>query len=101
MIATTFLMLLSTALAVNEITPSNLRAIGMMPLVFVLPALGVWWAVKSLWTRINADQRRFVVPVALSLLLIVPTTETIIVYFGQYVREPQLSVQSDGDLADI
>ena len=39
-IATTLIMLLPTALAVNEITPSNLRAIGMMPLVFVFPALG-------------------------------------------------------------
>ncbi len=27
--------------------------------------------------------------------------ETGAVYFGQYVREPQLYIQSDGDLADI
>ena len=88
-IVTTFIMLLPTALAVNEITPSNLRAIGMMPLVFVFPALGVWWTAKSIWTQINADQRRFLLPVVLTLMLIVPTIETGAVYFGQYVREPQ------------
>ena len=35
------------------------------------------------------------------MVLIVATVETGAVYFGQYVREPQLYVQSDGDLADI
>ena len=100
-IATTLIMLLPTALAVNEITPSNLRALGMMPLVFVFPALSVWWAMQKIWTRMNADQRRLVLPAALSLMLIVPTIEAGIVYFGQYVREPQLYIQSDGDLADI
>ncbi len=45
-------MLLPTALAVNEITPSNLRAIGMMPLVFVFPALGVWWVIQK---NLDAD----------------------------------------------
>jgi 4-amino-4-deoxy-L-arabinose transferase-like glycosyltransferase len=100
-IIVTFIMLLPTALAMNEITPSNLRAIGMMPLVFVFPALGIWRVIQKIWTPINADKSRFVLPVTLSLLLIVPTIETGIVYFGQYVREPQLYVQSDGDLADI
>jgi 4-amino-4-deoxy-L-arabinose transferase-like glycosyltransferase len=32
-----FVMLLPTALAVNEIVPSNLRAIGLIPFVFYLP----------------------------------------------------------------
>jgi hypothetical protein len=35
-------MLLPTALAVNEITPSNLRAVGLIPLVFIFPARGLW-----------------------------------------------------------
>ncbi len=100
-ISTTLIMLLPTALAVNEITPSNLRAIGMVPLVFVFPALGVWWIAKIIWTRMRVDRRRYVLPTVLSLLLIVPTIEASLVYFGQYVREPQLYVQSDGDLADI
>jgi len=101
LISTTLIMLLPTRWPVNEITPSNLRAIGTMPLVFVFPALGVWWAVKSIWTRIRADKRRLVLPATLSLMLLVLTIETGVVYFGQYVREPELYVQSDGDLADI
>ena len=100
-IVTTVIMLLPTALAVNEITPSNLRAIGLMPLVFVFPALGVWWTAKELWTRINTDKHRYILQATLVLVLIVTTVETGIVYFGQYAREPQLYVQSDGDLADI
>ncbi len=107
-IAVTFIMLLPTALAVNEITPSNLRAIGMMPLVFLFPALGVWWMAKSLWTRMNTGehglvvnrQRRYVSWIMLSALLL-GTLETTGTYFRVYVNEPQLYVQSDGDLADI
>lgn len=101
-IVTTLIMLLPTALAVNEITPSNLRAIGMMPLVFVFPALGAWWVIRKIWTLIHSDRRRLVfLPVGLSLVLIVTMVETGAVYFGQYVHEPQLYIQSDGDLADI
>jgi hypothetical protein len=101
LISTTLIMLLPTALSVNEITPSNLRAIGMMPLVFVFPALGTWWFVKTIGTRIRTDKRRYILPGTFSLLLFVPTIETGVVYFEQYVREPALYVQSDGDLADI
>ncbi|NTU63512.1 MAG: hypothetical protein HGB05_08935, partial [Chloroflexi bacterium] len=107
-IAVTFIMLLPTALAVNEITPSNLRAIGMMPLVFVFPALGVWWIAKSLWTRMNTDefrlvlnrQRSYIHWIVLSVLLL-GAAETVWTYFRVYVNEPELYVQSDGDLADI
>jgi len=101
-IVTTFFMLLPTALAVNEITPSNLRAIGLMPLVFVFPALGVWWIIRRIWTLIHADKRQLVfLPLTALLLLLVVTVETGITYFQDYVREPQLYIQSDGDLADI
>ena len=111
LIAVTFIMLLPTALAVNEITPSNLRAIGMLPLVFVFPALGTWWVIQRIWTLIlalparasvYANRRRVVfLPAILSLVLIAMAVETGAVYFDQYVRTPQLYIQSDGDLADM
>ncbi len=47
-LTSTPIMLLPTALAVNEITPSNLRAMGMIPMVFAFPALGTWFIFKWL-----------------------------------------------------
>ena len=39
---------------------------------------------------------------AIILIVLTATSiETAVVYFGQYVRDPQLYIQSDGDLADI
>ncbi|MFN8595950.1 MAG: hypothetical protein U0559_07180 [Anaerolineae bacterium] len=106
LIALTLIMLLPTALAVNEISPSNLRAIGLMPTVFVFPALGGWWLIKTLGTRltqVNTDFKRRTVFVrgTTALVLSVAALETGTTYFGQYVNEPQLYIQSDGDLADI
>jgi 4-amino-4-deoxy-L-arabinose transferase-like glycosyltransferase len=107
-IVTTLIMLLPTALAVNEITPSNLRAIGMMPLVFVFPALGMWWIAKILWTRMNTDEHRFLlerqrryVSLIMAGVLLFGMVETTWTYFRVYGNEPDLYVQSDGDLADI
>ncbi len=125
-IIVTLIMFLPTALAVNEITPSNLRAIGMLPIVFVFPALGVWWLMKWLVSvipsgarNLYANQREtsrfargnklvsFIRAVRVNprpiifLLLIVTMIDTSVTYFGQYVHEPQLYIQSDGDLADI
>lgn len=110
LIVLTAIMLLPTALAVNEITPSNLRAIGLMPMVFVFPALGAWWLVKRIGTLMNADfadksQKSAFISVYLRPMmlfsLVVATLDTGVTYFGQYVNEPQLYIQSDGDLADI
>ncbi|HET7376401.1 MAG TPA: hypothetical protein VFK30_06820, partial [Anaerolineae bacterium] len=125
----TLLMLLPTALAVNEITPSNLRAIGLMPLVFVFPALGAWRLIKSFAPVIPSEARnlsvyqraaRKVIEISrrfalrngqqpvhfnprpiISVLLTALMIDASVSYFGQYVHEPQLYIQSDGDLADI
>ncbi len=103
----TLIMLLPTALAVNEITPSNLRAIGLLPIVFVFPALGAWWMIKGISTRMNTGEHEFFSFIRVNprpiifLLLIATTIDASVTYFGQYVQEPQLTIQSDGDLADI
>ncbi len=41
-------MLLPSALATNEITPSNLRTVGLLPFIYVFPALGLWVLVAIL-----------------------------------------------------
>ena len=121
LITLTLVMLLPTALAVNEITPSNLRAIGLMPTVFAFPALGAWWSLKSIWTLTLALPARAGVPAdsadknvksefisaltrlrpIIFLMLAATALDAGVTYFGQYVTEPQLYIQSDGDLADI
>ncbi|HZY46152.1 MAG TPA: glycosyltransferase family 39 protein [Anaerolineae bacterium] len=119
----TLIMLLPTALAVNEITPSNLRAIGLLPIVFVFPALGAWWLLKKINSVISSratarnlsltevEIPRFarndklfsrLNPRSIILSILVATTiDASVTYFGQYVHEPQLYIQSDGDLTDI
>ena len=107
LISTTLIMLLPTALAVNEITPSNLRAIGMMPLVFVFPALGAWWMLKFGLSRRSDDRRSDIrnltryVGIFAAAWLAISLFETSFNYFIRYTHEPQLFIQSDGDLADI
>jgi 4-amino-4-deoxy-L-arabinose transferase-like glycosyltransferase len=46
--ANPLVMILPTALAVGEIVPSNLRAIGLLPFIFFLPALGLLVLLQSL-----------------------------------------------------
>ncbi|MGH2593959.1 MAG: hypothetical protein ACRDGG_10645, partial [Anaerolineae bacterium] len=110
-LTSTLIMLLPTALAVNEITPSNLRAMGMMPMVFMFPALGAWMIIK----RMNASReggrmkvRRwsfvlrsssFVFPVT-ALIVMLSALEAGLAY-AQYARLPQLYYESDGDLVEI
>jgi hypothetical protein len=109
-LASTLVMMLATVLtAPKDITPNNLRAIGMLPLVFVFPALGVWMIVRWLLNigRKTKDQGRMFVlgpsSLVLGLILIVTLSavETGQAYFGQYVRLPQLYYDGDGDLVDI
>lgn len=117
-LASTAVMLLPTALAVNEITPSNLRAIGMMPVVFVFPALGMWVAFKGLVLlrrRTNVEGRSSVfrhsppapearrrgVVVGLLVVVSLAALDSGRAYFAEYVRLPQLYYDSDGDLVEM
>jgi hypothetical protein len=92
-------MLLPTALAVNEIMPSNLRAVGLIPLVFLLPARGLW----KLLTVVRV--RSWITPhlplLATGLLLLAIGVSTALAYFRDYVTRTDLYEASDGDLADI
>jgi uncharacterized membrane protein len=95
------IMLLPTALAVNEITPSNLRAMGMTPTVFALPALGTWFIFKWLVTLRPLRARRSREAVAVLLLVVLlGAADTASTYAG-YARLPELYYASDGDLVDI
>jgi 4-amino-4-deoxy-L-arabinose transferase-like glycosyltransferase len=101
-LSATAIMLLSTALALNEVTPSNLRGIGMIPLVFVFPALGAWLMLKALFSMFVTRRVEVGSWAAAMLLLILAggTLESTQAY-QQYVALPQLYYESDGDLVDI
>jgi hypothetical protein len=106
------IMLLPTALAVGEITPSNLRAVGLIPLVFVLPARGGlcvgYWILGIVQRSTRRTQSRSSVPniqyplVLLTLILLCgPALVTARAYFHDYAPRTDLYEASDGDLADI
>jgi len=104
------LMLLPTALAVGEITPSNLRAVGLIPLVFVFPARGVWrigyWILDIVHrstrsTHYPIPNTQYLLFLLTLILLCGLALVTARAYFGDYASRTDLYEASDGDLADI
>ncbi len=95
------IMLLPTGLAVNEITPSNLRAVGLIPLIFVFPARGLWALLSAVRTRYGSLVTDYVPFLATSLLLLATAFTTARAYFHDYAARADLYEASDGDLADI
>ncbi|MBN1976162.1 MAG: glycosyltransferase family 39 protein [Anaerolineae bacterium] len=98
-------MLLPSALAAGEITPSNLRAAGLLPFVYVFPALGLS-ALQSLVSNLaNRKSQITNRPIGQSvslviLLLAILTPITAAAYFGDWAISPALYYEADGDLAD-
>jgi 4-amino-4-deoxy-L-arabinose transferase-like glycosyltransferase len=111
-----FLMILPTALASGEIVPSNLRAIGLLPFVFFLPALGL----LLLLEQIAVLLRRPLLPVGqllrrlslfdgyeynltfLALLILLTVgAGTARVYFQEWAGRDDLFYDSDVDLAAV
>ncbi|MCA9966095.1 MAG: glycosyltransferase family 39 protein [Anaerolineales bacterium] len=107
-----FLMILPTALALGEIVPSNLRAIGLIPFVFYLPAIGLESVVRGAWRvgsrawGVGCDLRHTPHPTPYSLLLLTPLLLTGLAttwrtYFGQWAADPALFYENDGDLTAV
>ncbi len=115
-----FFMLLPTALAVGEIVPSNLRAIGLAPFLYFLPAVGffqlVTWIQRLVerltqhglgrfWIVIAArqldDQKSVLTVVILSLVLLVGAVTTAQAYFVEWRVREDLYYDSDADLVEV
>jgi hypothetical protein len=60
-------MLLPTALAINEIVPSNLRAIGLIPFIFFLPPIGFITLLRDVERRMPRFNLTYAVQVILLL----------------------------------
>jgi 4-amino-4-deoxy-L-arabinose transferase-like glycosyltransferase len=116
-----FLMILPTALATSEIVPSNLRAIGLIPFIFYLPALGLILVLDQLYAilltaktlrspgftgtalrslRLSGEIFPFTMLLALGLLL-GGSVSTNRLYFEQWAVQPDLFFEADGDLAAV
>jgi 4-amino-4-deoxy-L-arabinose transferase-like glycosyltransferase len=116
-----FLMILPTALATSEIVPSNLRAIGLIPFIFYLPALGLILILDELHRiLLTAKAQRtqsffdtslrslrlggkvFPFTMLLALLLLVSGGwVTSRLYFEQWANQPEVFFESDGDLTAV
>lgn len=102
LVAAPFIMILPTALATNEILPSNLRAIGLLPFLFYLPARGVEAFLDEMAKRYQrpALRTRGFLTVALVFMLVegVFTAET---YFQEWGVDAALFYETDGDLTAV
>jgi len=102
-------MVLPSALATEEITPSNLRAVGLIPFVHVFPALGLFLVKSTLRRYLGRLKRRRLgwmdgrgCNLALVvLLLLVSTPVTGAAYFRDWAPSPELHRATDGDLVHV
>ncbi len=105
----TLVMLLPSALATDGIIPNNLRLVGLLPFVYIFPALGLWTVVSGLrrWVPkiqfpVSDSLASHILPLGAFLLLLVPLTfSTADAYFRDWAPSAPLYYTADGDLADI
>lgn len=111
-----FIMLLPTALATGEIVPSNLRAFGLIPFVFYLPALGLVTLIEQLadlarrpgeqltaFLRYLSFLEGYDVNYAFVVLLVLLLggAFTWSTYFDDWATRADLFYDSDADLAAV
>lgn len=93
-----FIMLLPTALAVNEIVPSNLRALGLIPFVFYLPGAGLMVFVGDLGRQFKRIQLTQAVLTIGVLALMVGGLATERLYFRVWGTDTAVYYETDADL---
>lgn len=92
-------MLLPTALAINEIFPSNVRAFGLLPVLLVFPARGLVTLVDWLAARWPTLRPRLL-PTVFALTLAAGLTITGYDYFIRWASQPTLPAANDTDLSN-
>jgi len=128
LLANLFVMLLPSALATGEITPSNLRTVGLLPFIYVFPALAlsiIAQQISKLANRQIANRKSQVAdrgspfatrrsPFAVRpspsfilhssffiLILAFLTTMAAIAYFRDWAPSVALYEAADGDMVDV
>ncbi len=95
------IMLLPTALATNEIVPSNLRAIGLAPFIFYLPAYGVLVLLQDLQKRYQRPQATTAMFIVSTLILVLGMRAATQSYFINWGQRTDLFLEADGDLTAV
>ena len=95
-------MILPSALATNEITPSNLRAVGLLPFIYVFPALGLWTLLTAVGQLARRDGRlrSLLVPVA-SLLVLGILGARVAHTYAAWASSAALYYAADGDMEAV
>lgn len=111
-----FLMLLPTALATGEIVPSNLRAIGLIPFIFYLPAVGLVTLIEQLADLVRRPGEQLTLflrylsflegydvnyAFVVLLILMLGGAFTWSSYFDTWATRTDLYYDSDADLAAV
>jgi hypothetical protein len=96
-------MLLPTALAVHDIYPSNVRAFGLIPLLFVFPARGLLAGYRWLQSRWPAPLIPHAYPLTLVCLIALAagSYSTGRNYFVAWANLPNQRLNNDADLTAI
>ncbi|MBL8046882.1 MAG: hypothetical protein JNL09_10085, partial [Anaerolineales bacterium] len=96
-------MLLPTALSVNEIFPSNVRAFGVTPLLFVFPAFGIALAFRWLQKQWPGPLLPTAYPMTLLTLAILGfgTSFTYSLYFERWANLPSQRLNNETDMTGV
>ena len=89
-LAGVFCMVLPSALATSEITPSNLRLVGLFPFLVLLPA----WGLSTLVTRVRWPYAPLM---ALGLVLVVGSATSGVAY-ARWASSSELFRAADGEM---
>ncbi len=109
LLATVPVMILPSALATGEITPSNLRTVGLLPFVYVFPALGLF-GLKSALARVMdglglaaglGDGGRGTNLVLVAMVLGIGAPTTAVAYFRDWAPSATLYEAADGDMVSV
>ena len=95
------IMLLPTALATNEIVPSNLRTIGLIPFIFYLPAIGLMTFLTTLEGQLPENWSLTTAVFLIGAVVMAGGIYTSFLYTNQWSTEPELFFESDGDLTAV
>ncbi len=96
-------MLAPTALSVHDVFPSNVRAFGLIPLLFVFPARGLLASYRWVQARMPGPLLPFAYPVTAlgAVLLAFGTFNTSRDYFDTWAHLPNQRLNNDADLTAI